>query len=85
MSASLYIFSICLLPATVLVVFAMRYVSTVLQARARLANEGAYRQIAERAAASQSETAAALTSIQTTLADVRTRLAAVEKILKDVE
>jgi uncharacterized protein YaiL (DUF2058 family) len=62
----------------------MRYVSAVLQAKARLANDDAYRQLAEKAAASQVETASALSQIQEALAEVRPRLAAIEKILKDV-
>ena len=85
MSANLYLLSLCIPFGTILLVFGMRYFSAVQQARARLANDGAYRQIAEKAAAAQSETATALSSIQTSLADVRARLTAVEKILKEVE
>jgi Tfp pilus assembly protein PilO len=84
MSEHLYLLSICLPLATILLVFGMRYFAAIQQARARLANDDAYRQIAERAAAAQSETAAALSSIQAALEDVRSRLTAVEKILKDV-
>ena len=69
----------------ILLVFGIRAFSAVQQAKARLANEGAYRKIAEKAVAAQSETATALSSIQATLADVKTRLTAVEKILKEVE
>ena len=50
----------------------------VQQAKAKLASDGAYRELAEKSAASTTETAAAL-------ADIRARLTAVEKILKDVE
>lgn len=85
LSAPLYIFSICLPFATILVVFGMRYVSAVLQARARLANDDAYRLVAEKAATAETDTVVALSSIQAALADVRTRLTAVEKILKEVE
>lgn len=85
MSVFLYLLTICLPLATVLLVFAMRYASAVQQAKARLANDDAYRQIADKAATAQAETAAALTSIEAAMADVRTRLAAVEKILKEVE
>lgn len=84
MSGTFYLLTLCLPLATVLIVFAMRYASAVQQAKARLANEGAYRQISETAAAAQAETAAALSAIQSTLAEVSTRLAAVEKILKEV-
>ena len=85
MSPTFYLLTLCLPLGTILVVFGMRYVSAVLQARARYANDEAYRQIAEKAVTAQSEAAAVLASIQSTLTDVRTRLAAVEKILKDVE
>jgi hypothetical protein len=71
--------------ATVLIVFGMRAVSAVQQAKARIAHEGSYREIARTASTAQAETAAALSAIQTALADVRARLTAVEKILKEVE
>lgn len=85
MSQSLYLLTICLPLGTILLIFGMRYVSAVLQAKARLANDDAYRQIAATAAAAQAETAIALSSIAATLADLKSRLTAVEKILKEVE
>ena len=85
MSEKIYLLTICLPLATILLVFGMRYFSAVQQAKARLANDDAYRQVADRAVATQSDTAAALSSIQTVLADVKTRLAAIEKVLKEVE
>lgn len=85
MAEHLYLLTITLPLATVLLVFGMRYVSAVQQAKARLANDGAYRQLAEKAATAQAETATALTAIQAALSDVRARLTAVEKILKEVE
>ncbi len=85
MSEHLYLLTICLILATILLVFGMRYFSAVRQAKARLANDDAYRQIAAQAAAAQSNTASALPSIQAAIADVTTRLAAIEKILKEVE
>jgi hypothetical protein len=48
-------------------------------------NDDAYRQIAEKAAVAQSESALGLSSIQAALADVAARLAAIEKVLKEVE
>ena len=64
--------------AAAVLVFFMKYVSAVLQARVRLGQDEAYRELAARAAGTQAEVAAALTEIQS-------RLAVVEKILKDVE
>lgn len=83
MSEFVYFATLGLVLGTVVLVFGMRYVAAVTQARARAASENSYRQLAETAAA-QPATAAALSSIQSTLTDVGSRLAAVEKILKDV-
>lgn len=85
MSEHLFLLTICLILATILLVFGMRYVAAVQQAKARLANDDAYRQTAEKAAAAQSETATALASIQAALVDTRTRLSAIERVLKEVE
>jgi Tfp pilus assembly protein PilO len=85
MSAIYYLLTLCLPLATVLIVFGMRYYSAIQQAKARLANDDAYRQIAEKAVATQADTAAALAAIGAAMADVKTRLAAVETILKAVE
>jgi hypothetical protein len=85
MSTSIYLLSLCLPLGTLLLIFGMRYFSAVQQAKARLANDDAYRQVAEKAVATQSENATALASIQSALADVRTRLTAIEKVLKEVE
>lgn len=85
MSESLYLATLILPMATVLIVFAMRSIATVQQARARLANEGEYRRIAEAAAAAASETASSLAIIRAALADTSARLGAIEKILKAVE
>jgi uncharacterized membrane protein len=85
MSESLYLLTICLPFGTILLVFGMRYLSAAHQAKARFAQDDAYRRLAEQATSSQSETAAALASINTALADAGTRLAAIETILKAVE
>jgi hypothetical protein len=85
MSEHLYLLSIGLVPGTVLLIYGMKYYAAVQQAKARLANDEAYRRIAERSAAAESETATALVAIQAALADVRASLGTVEKILKAVE
>ncbi len=85
MSAPIYLITICLPLLTVLIIFAMRYASAVLQARARLANDDAYRQLAQKAAAAEDHNAAALTAIQASLEDVRQRFGAIETLLKTVE
>jgi hypothetical protein len=71
--------------AAAVLVFFMKYVSAVLQARVRLGQDEAYRELAARAAAAQTEVVAALSSVGGRLADIQARLQGVEKILKDVE
>lgn len=85
MSEPIYLLTIFALPVTLLLIFGMKYYAATQQAKARQAQEATFRDVASRATAMQAETAAALSSIRTTLADVTTRLAAVEKILKQVE
>lgn len=84
MTNILYLLTLCLPLGTVLLIFGMRYFSRIQQAKARLANDDAYRQIADRAASAEAATATALTAIQAALADAANRLTAIEKVLKDV-
>lgn len=60
------------------IIFGMKYAAAILEAKVRLKQDDAYREIAAKAAASQAETAA-------TLAQVLARLAGLEKVLKEVE
>jgi hypothetical protein len=85
MSTSNYLLTLCLPLLTVLLVVAIRHVSLVLQARARLAQDDAYRQLAAQAAQAQAETAAQLAAMSATLARLESRTASVEQILKQVE
>jgi hypothetical protein len=71
--------------AAAVLVFFMKYVSAVLQARVRLGQDEAYREIAAKAAATQAEMATTLLSLHSVLAEIQSRVAGVEKILKDVE
>jgi hypothetical protein len=80
-----YFLTIGLLFGTILLVFAMRSLSAIQQAKARLSREEDYRVLAQKAVASESDKATALSSIASTLAEVSTRLSAIEKILKEVE
>ena len=85
MTTMLYLLTLVLPLATILIVFAMRSYAAVQQARARLANDDAYRQLAESIAAAQSQIAISLDAMEAKLSDMRTRMAAVETILKAVE
>jgi hypothetical protein len=70
MSAPAFFTTLFMILGTVLIIFGMRYRANVLQTRARTAEAEA--------------TAAALSQIQADVADARARLAAIEKLLKDV-
>ena len=70
--------------AAAVLIFFMKYVSAVLQARVRLGQDEAYREIATKAAVAQTEMAAALSAFATVLTQIQSRLTVVEKILKDV-
>jgi hypothetical protein len=85
MSEEMYALTIGLPLVTVMVIFVMKYVAAIQQARARQANDEAYRQLAERAVAAQVETQKALVAVQATLLELRQRTASVETILKQVE
>ena len=80
-----FLLAISLVLGTILLVFGMKYFSAAGQARSRAASEDAYRELAQKAVAAQSENATSLSSIQTGLSEINMRLAAVEKILKAVE
>ncbi|MDB5756103.1 MAG: hypothetical protein JWP34_2080 [Massilia sp.] len=85
MSENLYLLSICLPLATFVLIFGMRYFSAVQQAKFRFASDEAYRQVAERAVAAQTEAATTLASIDATLSDLKMRLMVIEKVLKEVD
>jgi len=78
MSAPVYFLTLSLMLGTVLAIFAMRYFSSLTQARARIAQELSYREMAEQSTAAQAEAAS-------TLEDLKTRIARIEAILKEVE
>lgn len=84
MSEKVFLITISLPLLTIVLVFAMRYLSAVQQAKARLANDQAYQQIATTAVTAQANSAAALSDMAASLTDIKTRLATVEQILKQV-
>jgi hypothetical protein len=67
---------------TIVAVFGMRYFSAARQAAARLAGDADHRMLANQATAAQAESTA---SLKAELAEIRTRLASIEKVLKQVE
>ncbi len=85
MSGPVYFASLALLFGTILAVFAFKYGSAALQARAHGNNDESYRALAQRAVAAESEHAAALATIMAELNHVGARLGTIETILKQVE
>lgn len=84
MDEHVYLLTIGLPLATVLIVFGMKYWSAAHKARSEAASAEAYRELAAKSAAAQAENAAALAAMQATLADMKGRLASVESMLKEV-
>ncbi len=80
-----YFLTISLFLGTFLTVFGMKYFSAAFAARARLANDNAYRVLAEKAVATSSDNQASLAAIQAELTKLSASLATVEKVLKQVE
>ena len=85
MSEKIFLLTIGLPLLTILLVFGMKYVAAIAQAKARLASDEAFRQIAAQAAGAQAETASALAAMAAAMGELKTRLASVEKMLKEVE
>jgi hypothetical protein len=85
MSEKVYFITLALLLGTILAVFAFKYASAAIQARAKGANDENYRALAQRAVAAESEHAASVTAIMAELKQFGTRLGAIETILKQVE
>jgi hypothetical protein len=84
-SPTIFLLTISLPLATVLLVFGMKYFSALQQTKARAAHDAAYRELAARGSQSQAETAQALAGIQAALAELDARLGNVERILRQVE
>lgn len=78
MSEPVYLTTLAIFFGTIFMIFLIRSQTIIKKAQLQAENEASYRAIAERAVAAQEETTAAL-------ADLKTRIIAIEKVLKDVE
>jgi Tfp pilus assembly protein PilO len=83
MTVAMYVFTV--LSFTAIVIFAVKYISQAITGRAQIASDDAYRKLASDAVTAQSGNAATLSAIQSELAEIKTRMASVETILKQVE
>lgn len=70
---------------TCIAVFGMKYFSGTRRARLSDAADHDYRELAAKAVKAQEESLAALTALKQQTAMIETRLAHVEKVLKEVE
>jgi Tfp pilus assembly protein PilO len=69
----------------IVLVFGMKYFSAGRQAQSRAVREDAYRALAESAASLQGTVAASLAALQADFAETKTRLAVIERMLREVE
>ena len=69
----------------IVLVFGAKYFSAIFQAWAQRSSDRQYRILAEKVTSVQTETQAAMAGIQADLSKIATTLAAVEKILQQVE
>ena len=83
--ANIFLLITVLVLVTILLVFGMKYFSAARSVHARADSEEAYRELAERAVAQQAANAAALAAAQADFSEMKTRLAAIEKLLREVE
>jgi hypothetical protein len=85
MSPTIYFISMGAVLGTIILVFGIRFLQASAVAGADAAHTDAYRKLASDAVTAQAGNAATLSAIQSELAEVKTRMANVEKILKQVE
>ncbi|MYN45537.1 hypothetical protein GTP23_10810 [Pseudoduganella sp. FT93W] len=85
MAEHVYFLTIILPLLVIIIIAALRYYANVQQARLRYAHEEAYRAMAQQALDAQSSTAQSLSGMKADLADLKTRIAAIEQVLKQVE
>lgn len=70
---------------TVILVVALVQIFSTYRAKASILREEAYRKLSEQATAAEQKAAAQQEKIAEALEDLRTRVAAIEKMLRDVE
>ncbi len=85
MSPTIYFISMGAMFGTIIIIFGIRFLQASAVAGADAAHTDAYRKLAADAVTAQSGNAATLSAIQSELAEIKARMAAVEKILKEVE
>ncbi|MCU0633968.1 MAG: hypothetical protein MUE41_03760 [Gemmatimonadaceae bacterium] len=84
MKEHVYLLTLLLPLAALVLVFGMKYRAEALQARAAAAADARWRELAEEALARQRDTETALTAMRGDLAKLTASITAIEAILKDV-
>jgi Tfp pilus assembly protein PilO len=69
---------------TIVFVFGMKYFSATRQTKVLVDNQTAYRKLAEIATAAESASAVSLSALRSDFAEMKSRLASIEKILSEV-
>jgi Tfp pilus assembly protein PilO len=83
--AAIFLLVTILVLVTIIIVFAMKYFAASRQARLQIASEATYRELAERTAQAQEKSVEILAALKNDMSRIETRLASVEKVLKEVE
>ncbi len=85
MTTIVYFITLGVLSGTPLAIFGLKYWAAAKAADVQTQTLEAYRKLAADAVTAQSGNAATLSAIQSELAELKTRVASVEKILREVE
>ncbi len=85
MSENIYLITVLLPLATLLLIFALKYISAAYQARVRAASDASYRELAQSAISAQVAANASIAAMQQEVTQISQRLAQVTKILQEVE
>jgi Tfp pilus assembly protein PilO len=83
--ANTFLLVTILVLVTILLVFGMKYFSAARTGHARADSEETYRELAEKAVSQQAANAASLAAVQADFSEMKLRLAAIEKLLREVE
>jgi signal transduction histidine kinase len=83
--AGIFLLVTILVLVTIIVIFAMKYFVAARQARLRITSEDGYRELMERTVSAQERSTELLAALEGNVSQIETRLANVEKVLKEVE
>jgi len=84
-TSTIYFITLGVMFGTIIIVFGIRFLQASAVAGADAAHTEAYRKLASDSVTAQAGNAARLSAIQSELAEIKARMASVEKILKAVE